>query len=188
LKQLTTPEETEGSQSVVFLLQTDTGKYVLKVMKHVPITGTPISQPYSNEMLQTQAIAYDLRDVLTQQGIEMPTFLFASGQVSCTEFVEGEHPTRDEWASRVYHIQPAILAYIDEQREQGNPLWNGTRLDFYQPHPYMEDRMMLRTDNVIRRPDGRFVPVDYIYMDESYVLKHLSPAEIEERRRKLLEL
>jgi hypothetical protein len=187
LEALTIPGKTEGSQSVVFLLQTETGKYAVKVMKHIPIESTPISQPYSNEMLQTQAIALDLRDELAQQDIEMPTFLFASGQVSCTEFVEGECPQPDEWAPHISRIHPQIASYIAAQREQGNTLWNGTTLDFYQPHAYMEDRLVLRTDNVIKRPDGKFVPVDYIIMDDSYVRAHLSAEDKAEGRRKRLE-
>jgi hypothetical protein len=143
-----------GSQSDVYLLTSGQEKYVVK--KNT--SGDDLSQPYINEMLQSQSIAADLDKQLKSANMEMPTFLFASGQMSCVQYEEGKEPTKDRLEARFSSIIPDLKSYIENQNHTGNNLWNDIVLDTdsfvgFRPNG-------LKTNNFIERPDGTIVYID----------------------------
>lgn len=131
-------------QSVIYVLETPGGKYVIKTANQ----SNDLAQPYINEMLQTQQLAHDLGKDFAAAGVELPRYLFATGQISCTEFVEGTTPSRDEVDSATEDLRTQVSRYI---RRQPRSLWSGITSDMLNPYNY------------IRRPNGSLVCVDPFY-------------------------
>jgi len=158
---------TSGGQSDVYLLETQTGRYVVKILKPNRARDTDASQPYINEMLQVQSIKTDLKGQLDRLGVEMPTFLFASGVVSCTEFVDGVIPERFEVSPVSGSLKDIVRRYADEKRKT-NSLWKKIAADITTPAGNNKD--ILKTDNFIKRKkDGKLVWVDPLYYSSSMV-------------------
>src|SRR6266498_438957 len=147
----------EAGQSNIYLLETDSEKYVVKIKADNPRTkDNPPSQPYINEMLQSQMIATDLSSELNEAGISMPTFLFASGQVSCTKFENGEHPNTQELSNKLYEFIPKVQTYM---RNQQTDLWQNIAQDAIKTFwpfeiitPEAEELHLIKVDNFIQRP------------------------------------
>lgn len=148
----------KGSSSFALLLESGKEKSVIKVRN----TGIPeyesFYQPYINEALQLQSLQTDLHDGLGKLGIRLPVPLFASGQVECVRFEEGDRPSPDEIRKLTNSGELSILVqdYIDQQRKQGNTLWNNISIDLVNPQHLIEGR----TDNFIKSPDGTLVWID----------------------------
>lgn len=147
-----------GGQSMVYLMEVDPEKYVVKqkTPAHEDKGHNDATQPYINEMLQIQAISVDLHEKLEAAGIEMPTYMFASGQLSCRKFVEGVHPTTEFLNEKLNILLPALNEYLDKQHD---PLWRNVYTDLYF-FAGRDDPIPLKIDNFILRPDGKLVWID----------------------------
>lgn len=145
LSRMAFPSVNQGHrQSVVYILQTGADKYVIKTANH----GNSLAQPYINEMLQTQELAHDMQKEFLAAGVELPRYLFATGQVSCTEFVEGTTPNPDQAHRATGELHAQVNRYI---RRQPRSLWRGIASD------------MANRYNYIRRPNGSLVCIDPFY-------------------------
>jgi hypothetical protein len=140
-----------GSQSRVNLLTVDGQKKVIKTQ-----SSSLYSQPFINEMLQVQSLQTDLGDQLDQFNVEMPTFLFASGQVSCVEFAEGEEAVEDDLRPFVGKLYRIIDNYVKDQNHDGNKLWRGVFIDLMKFYPTTQ----IRANNFVKRPNGSLVWID----------------------------
>lgn len=147
----------EGKQSILYVLRTDSEEMVIKVKKFV--WGLEdFSQPYINEMLQCQALNTDLKEALDRYEVEMPNFLFASGQVACRQFETGEKPTPQELIQRVGKILRLVDDYIHEQQTREIALWHNISAD-----PQTSDALYTSAQNFIKRSDGRIVWIDPVF-------------------------
>lgn len=150
-----------GGQSNVYLLTVDGEKYVIKT--HIPrkIGSGDVRQPYINEMLQVQLLKRDLGNELEKLGVVLPTFLFASGQVVCVKFEEGERPEEHELINILPPLVEKIRNYIANQIRQGNSLFQNIDLDLVS-----DLERKIKVENFIKRPDGKFVLIDpFFYYD-----------------------
>jgi hypothetical protein len=121
-----------GGQSQFYILKVNEKKYAIKIhLTEITEGNRKIDQPYINEMLQTQAVATDLKSDLEKISVKMSSFLFASGQVSCTEYEEeeGNRPMLTyEFLDRLHFI---VGKYLNKkQQKEGDPLWDNIKLDF----------------------------------------------------------
>lgn len=117
-----------GNQSRVYVLtlgENGKEKYVIKI--HQP--SAFIHQPYINEMLQSQSVATDLEDELSSLGVEMPTFLFASGQVSCSKYEDedGNYNALNDH-EKFKKLADLLVEYIKEKRDI-DLLWANIKID-----------------------------------------------------------
>jgi len=151
----------QGGQSLVYLLEVGDEKYVVKKKFSQQRKSEDVSQPYINEMLQTQALEHDLQKELQEAGIEMPTYIFASGQVSCSEFIEGMYPSEKFLKEKVGGLLYKVESYI---REQQIPLWEGIKHDanYTQKTPRI---ISYKTDNFIQKKDRTLVWIDPFLYD-----------------------
>lgn len=160
-----------GSQSDVYLLHLGPETYVIKKHRQDQTTKENGRQPYINEMLQAQSLAADLHDQFVQAGIVMPTFLFASGQLSCTRFEEGSEPRPRHLKAPLSTLLPQVNAYIAQKQREGDPLWSKIKLDSsgrQTRFSSLEDMLRnLRTSNFIKRKDGKIVWIDPFYFEPS---------------------
>ena len=151
-----------GSQSHAHLLQIGNEYIVVKTRSARAdlIDRTGLTQPYINEMLQTQSIAKDLKIGLAEIGIGFPRFLFASGQVSCVRFEQGHEPSEKRINKVKNDLFNLIENYIKRRRE--NDLWKNIYADmvaFGTNKP--------RVDDIIEKNDGGLVFIDpFIYQTE----------------------
>lgn len=150
-----------GSQSLVYLLKTADKKYVVKKKNPQARLHEDVSQPYINEMLQTQALATDLKQELTTAGVAMATHFFASGQVSCAQFEEGQHPKPEYLKEKTNDLIGEVQNYI---RSQTSDLWENIDQDA-KVYDYSPTRIVFRTDNFIQKPDGTLVWIDPFLYD-----------------------
>ncbi|HWY79545.1 MAG TPA: hypothetical protein VNW29_04245 [Candidatus Sulfotelmatobacter sp.] len=172
------------AQSSVFLLEIDSEKYVVKKKAPRPKNRLAIdrSQPYINEMLQTQRFGTDLHDLFANVGIIMATFMFATGQFSCSRFEEGRHPTQKELGEKIESIWSEMYKYLVSlqpvsrisKHYQPPDLWDHIKLDLSREYGededggYGGDGLVWRTDNFILRPDNKIVCIDPFYYDPPY--------------------
>jgi len=146
-------------QSQIWILEIGSEKFVIKYKKAANTPSADISQPYFNEMLQSQALGQDLTQELAAEGVEMPTFLFASGQISCIRFEEGRHPNETLLHDKLERFLPVVDNYISNQKSQ---LWAGIHSDAI-GQTFAPTTTVIKTDNFIQRPDGIMVWVDPLY-------------------------
>ncbi len=139
-----------GGQSEVFRLTTPTGTYVIKV--HVCFSK--LHQPYTNELLQMQALATERKAELAELGIAFPRTLFASGQVLCQEFVPKEIQVSDEFAATNYAMAVIADDYIAEQKRNQNDLWTDIHVD------KVHKKTILPLSNYRQRTDGSLLWID----------------------------
>lgn len=115
-------------QSKVFLLQQGEERYIVKTNLSMSKIFTRYSQPYINEMLQVQSLSEDLANILGKAGLRFQEYLFATGYMSCTKYVE----VNDEPVKMTADIKMAIRvinAYIKLKHSKNDPLWKGVSLD-----------------------------------------------------------
>lgn len=87
------PMEQLGFNSIPRMVDVSGELYVVKTPKKVlPGQTKNHQQPYIAEMLQIMALSNDLEAAFKAHGIRLLPPLFASGQLSFTEFVAGDHP------------------------------------------------------------------------------------------------
>jgi hypothetical protein len=163
MKMLKDPKN--NGNNLVYLLTVGGEKYVIKVKKtKIPdgIDRDDVSQPFINEMLQAQETHDELGDKLQKMNVQMPKFLFASGQVSCVEFVEGNHLTGKEIEELIFDTETGktLLEYVESKRHTGGSLWKDI-------HPDIVERggIRLRKNNFIKRSDGSIVFIDPFYYE-----------------------
>lgn len=155
---------TEGGQSIVYLLEAKGDKYVIELKNpRASRNGNyeDPTQPYVNEMLQVQSLQRDMGYVLSANGIETATYLFASPVVACQIYEEGRYPTDREHDLIIKNISDAVLRYVKKKRDAGKPLWENVIAD-------------MRLKNFLKKPDGTFVWFDCF----SYVPPDEEPAPI----------
>lgn len=158
-----------GGQSNFYILIINGEKYAIKT--HVaPKTGREeLHQPYINEMLQTQSVATDLKDELDGLKVKMSTFLFASGQVSCTLFEEDakNHDIFD--TDKLGNLKNMLSRYILEQRySKKNALWENVHVDL--PMKGLQ-WIATVTNNFKTKPDGTAVWIDpFMYIKPASVI------------------
>jgi hypothetical protein len=113
-----------GAQSSVYLFELNREKYVVKKRKKKEVGESDITQPYVNEMRQTQEIQSALRDELIRLGVSLQTFLFATPEVACVRYEEGVALAEDYFqledvASR---LNALLKQYVEEQKNKGRQL------------------------------------------------------------------
>lgn len=140
-----------GSQSRVNLLTVDGQKKVMKTQ-----SSSLYSQPFINEMLQVQSLQADLGDQLGQFNVEMPTFLFASGQVSCIKFIDGEEAVENDLRPFVGKLYRIVENYVRDQNKGGNKLSTGVFVDLMKFYPTTQ----IRANNFVKTPDRKLVWID----------------------------
>lgn len=155
---------TSGRQSNFYILTIGEEEYAIKTHVSSDNFGSEpdAHQPYINEMLQTQSIAIDLSSQLDSLKVKMSTFLFASGQVSCTRYEQNEGNYSKEFdISRLADLFTTVANYILMKRYNEDPLWHGVDLDL----PMERGRLMLTfLRNFRTKADGTLVWIDpFIY-------------------------
>jgi len=149
-----------GGQSEIYVLEVEGDKYLIK-KKTTDIKHDDISQPYMNEMLQCQALAADLEDELDEAGAEMPTFLFASGQMACRKFEEGKELERGEFRDEIQKLAPAINDYFRKQQDEGQTLWKHIKQDMFSS--YMPGGPIYPNNNWLKKDKGKYVCIDPVF-------------------------
>lgn len=147
----------KGGQSHVTILEhADGARLVLKIKNRDDPRSSAVGQPYINEMLQGQAIAEDAGEVLKEQGVQLPTYYMASGQMICMEYVEGVSPNAEDTKIDHESLFTQINAYIDSHRD--DPLWRGITVDSWNTPDEPWSRNFMQT------PDGKVVWIDpFVY-------------------------
>ncbi|MFA6016709.1 MAG: hypothetical protein WC744_01320 [Patescibacteria group bacterium] len=141
---------TVGGQSNVYLLEIGSQKYISKTKRPSSKKEeflSNVNQPYINEMLQTQNLEFDLREELKQFNINLPDYLFASGQVSLVKFEEGKECYLPSIYDVIRGLEQVVRNYILKQRKSNNKLWNGIVVDS-------------RFDNFLEKGDGKIIWID----------------------------
>ncbi|MBY0376687.1 hypothetical protein K2P96_01810 [Patescibacteria group bacterium] len=153
---------TTGGQSNFYVLSVNGEMYAIKT--HAPKRDdvSEIHQPYINEMLQTQAVSEDLRDQLASLNVRLSTFLFASGQVSCTKFEHDDPRMHGKGDLELLEKLDNIMRpYIHQQQDIGNNLWENTGIDI--PRDF-ESRSATMINNFRINRDGVRVWIDpFVY-------------------------
>lgn len=141
-----------GAQSMVYVLEVPDGRYILKT--HLPYSQ--VHQPYVNEMLQVQSLEHDCAADLQRLGIALPRFLFASGQMICTEYVPREASFSNDFEPTYYAAATTAEHYVDQQKRGDRAaLWKNIWID------KIQKRQMPRA-NFREREDGTVVWIDPI--------------------------
>lgn len=149
-----------GAQSRVFLLDVDGARYVVKTKKTGSMVSgsSDISQPYMNEMLQTQTLERDLGERFDKEfSIVLPKFLFASGTISCVKFEAGREPTHDEETKLITSGFISAMTEYAGPKSEREPLWKNIIPDIT---VRQDGEEYFRRNNFVRRRDGKFVWVD----------------------------
>lgn len=149
---------TAHGQSSVYLLEVGKEKYIVKTKNYASgETFATAAQPYINEMLQTQTLAHSLKNKLAEINISLPTYMFASGQISCMKFEEGNKPEMQEYRESFEKLRQLSSDYILQQQNNDVDLWKNMAVD-----------LDLRTDvtrNFKKRSDGSLVWIDPFLYD-----------------------
>lgn len=149
----------QGAQSRAHLIEIGEEFIVVKTRSTLADSKTQsnVTQPYINEMLQSQSMALDLKTDLAEIGITFPRFLFSSGQVSCIRFEQGRQPN-EQRINKIKNILSMLFSnYINQRRS--NPLWKNVYIDIVN---WMSNKP--RVDDIIEKEDGSLVFIDpFIY-------------------------
>lgn len=145
-----------GAQSFVSLLEIGNRKWVIKTRRK---KSDNVSQPFINEMLQIQALQKDLGPELAKINVELPTYLFASGQMLCRSFAEGTHPSVNDadFTEKWGMLNDLIRDYVEKRLIERDHLWSGIILDFLTVDGFR------KTNNFIKKPDGILACIDMVY-------------------------
>jgi hypothetical protein len=126
-----------GNQSRTFLLTDSEGNnYVVQTLLSRKATYTSYSQPYVNEMLQTQELEKALHEDLSAAEIDMPQFLFATGFVSCTKYFENGEPATnynlsEKKVKSTLKIFKKARDFAEKKGREHNPLWENIDIDAF---------------------------------------------------------
>jgi hypothetical protein len=152
-----------GRQSNFYILTINGKKYAIKTHTS-PIAGIPEAhQPYINEMLQTQNLGEYLERECPDLRVKMSSFLFASGQVSCTKFEDDDKNYDALNMTMLKQLQFNAAFYIDAQkRHYRNKLWENVDLDF--PPVGTPKLAVTALNNFRTKSDGTIIWIDpFIY-------------------------
>ncbi len=152
-----------GGQSNFYILVVGGKKYAIKTHRDRKFgeAKESISQPYINEMLQTQSVAHDLERRLADLNVKMANFIFASGQVSCTSYEENASNYLKLTFEIIRQLQFYLNIYLSMKRDSSNnPLWENVRVDLEVYNDYHEMTVNLCRKNFISRADGELVWID----------------------------
>lgn len=150
-----------GGQSNFYILTVDREKYAIKT--HVPddlghvdglYMNMNVYQPYINEMLQTQSLAMDLKSELSSLGVKMSTFLFASGQVSCSRYEVDERNYNALNEKKLENLMEVAEKYLLKEKSKKNQLWDHVQIDL---NSYMIRKAL---KNFRTKKDGTMVWID----------------------------
>ncbi len=151
-----------GGQSDVYKLEIDGVKYIIKRFRdNFPEGGFNSTQPYINEMLQTQSVTVDLKEQLEKFGIQMQAFLIASGQFSLVKFEEGEEPSQGDFR-KFTKLEELLTGYIAGQKAKGILLWRNIKIDYKN---WFDST--INTKNFVKKRDGNLIWVDPFYYSEN---------------------
>lgn len=161
-----------GGQSYIYLLTisqptpdegtSEPRRYIIKVRNDYRPDAYYLSQPYINEMLQTQAVGQDFATELSNLGVALPTFLFATGQMSCREYIEGSPPqSSPELEHTLDTLGSTIGPYIANQEKSGNTLWNNIAVDAWISEGAAAGRNFLQSN------DGRLYWIDPLVHEQT---------------------
>lgn len=156
----------QGGQSQVYILEANGNKYAVKTKSSKYINFPDPSQPYINEMLQMQDMTENLKEEFAKLSIRLPSFLFASGQVGCAEFVEGEKPTAEDFANKSEQLRTLVKDYLGKKKLDGDPLWENISSDLFV-------FSKIKTLNFVKEKDGTLVWVDPLFYDDPKELSGL---------------
>jgi hypothetical protein len=88
------------------------------------VSNSPISQQYTNEMLQTAQVATDLSLDLDRLKVKLQQFLFATNDICMVRFAEGDSPGWKQLGpNRIFQLHNLVFDYIQKKRTSGNVLW-----------------------------------------------------------------
>ncbi len=148
---------TQGGQSLIYRMDLEEDSYIIKreIHKERKDEYNP-SQPYLNEMLQCQAMEADLKQEFDRFGIHLATFLFASGQISCTKYEGKDWPRQEDFGNRGVEFGNLISDYVQQQQEKGNTLWNKIK-------PDLHGILGIKNVNFIKKADDSIVMIDPFY-------------------------
>lgn len=118
-----------GNQSEAMLMEMKGKKYVIKTNKSLSRRFDRYSQPYTNEMLQIQGVQKNLDREFKSAGVFIPKILFATGHMSCSEYVEGKilETTEDP---KIRKLVEKVFEYAYDHNKAGDPLWKDVHLDW----------------------------------------------------------
>ena len=122
-------KKAKGSQSNFYVLALGQEKYAIKTHVTHNLIRKKIDQPYVNEMLQTQSISQDLKSELEDLNIRMSSFIFASGQVSCTKYEEKSGDYSKITSFRLTKFFNLLSSYIKKKQKERDPLWQNIIVD-----------------------------------------------------------
>jgi len=151
-----------GNQSEFYILTAGGERYAIKTNALFWV-----HQPYINEMLQSQSLATDLKDALSELKVRMSTFLFASGQVFCTRYeenVKNYDEETEERLERVDRLELAVSAYVVRKKSEHDPLWENIEVDI--PYTNFQRQETIRR-NFMLQPDGVMVWIDPFFYNET---------------------
>ena len=157
----------KGGQSNIYQLEVQGQPYVVKT--HAPQQGfSDPSQPFINEMMQMQELQKQFGDSFKQHGLELPTCLFASGQMACREFVAGERP-REQEVNKHFppDLRSKIEKFISEKKKSKDPLWKNIEMDIY------FDGHSLKCSNFILKKDEKMVWIDPFFYAQPGLIHRL---------------
>lgn len=138
------PIYSPGRFSSVHILETEDEKFAVKTPKgSIPVY-------YYNDMRQIQVIQKELGGQLLDLGVLLPTYLFASRNISCTKYEAGDSPAGYFTREFFIHVQNLAENFISKQKD---PLWKGVFADAY-------DNGIIRYENFVLRDDGKLVWID----------------------------
>jgi hypothetical protein len=148
---------TQGGQSVIYRMDLEEDSYIIKRerQKERKAEYNP-SQPYIHEMLQCQAMEADLKQEFDRLGIHLATFLFASGQIACTQYEGKDWPRPEDFGNRGVAFGHVISQYIQQQQEKGNTLWHNIK-------PDIQGILGIKHVNFIKQTDDSIVMIDPFY-------------------------
>lgn len=155
-------KEGYGGQANRYVFDNKGNKLLVKARKRPTKSvfyGDP-SQPYIFEMLQSQILQSEFGEELSECGILLPNYHFASPVLCCKEFIKGTHPSK--LTLEQIKMLLKVSSHISKWDKSSDPLWKNIRLDFTHVQTGK-----LRLDNFIRSPGGLVVFIDPLaYIDE----------------------
>ncbi len=126
---LTISQLGSGNQSEAMLMELKGKKYVIKTNKSLSRRFDRYSQPYTNEMLQIQAVQKAFASEFKTAGVFIPKILFATGHMSCSEYVQGKSlKTTDD--RKIRELVVKVFEYVYDHNKAGDALWKDVHLDW----------------------------------------------------------
>ena len=136
-----------GGQSDAFVLQIGERKYVIQTNTSHKAKFTNYSQPYINEMLQTQELQAQLKKDLEEAEVELSHFLFATPYVSCTKYMPGSESITRKDLTPVYNVLRKAVNYVSSKHDADDPLWKNVGIDINPGLDQLPGKNMLQRED-----------------------------------------